>query len=130
MRVADNTPSPANETLLVAEVRVHLDDGESFELLPFVDAKDVKSKVSDLLEEWSKSGFLVRGSQIIPWHCVRRVEALRVESLSPAAAERRLTEWATRDQRQYQQSFWKTKEPREKKKKNEDEESGAQPHAA
>ena len=27
--------------LLVAEVRVHLDDGESFELLPFVDAKRI-----------------------------------------------------------------------------------------
>jgi hypothetical protein len=127
--VADNKPSPANETLLVADVRVHLDDGESFELLPFVDAKDVKNKVSDLLEEWSKSGFLVRGSQIIPWHCVRRVEATRVEELSPAEAERRLTEWNTNDQRHYQASFWKTKEPREKKKDGE-EESSARPHAA
>jgi hypothetical protein len=127
--VADKNQSPANETVLVADVKVHLNDGEAFELLPFVDAKDVKSKVSDLLEEWAKSGFLVRGSQIIPWHCVRRVEAMRVEELSPAEADRRLEEWTTRDQRQYQQSFWKTKEPREKKKESE-EESSAAPHAA
>jgi hypothetical protein len=93
-------------------------------------AKDVKSKVSDLLEEWSQSGFLVRGSQILPWHRVKRVDAQRVEELSPAEAERRLDEWTTRDQRQYQASFWKTKEPRAKKTKDEDEESSARPHAA
>lgn len=120
-----------NDTVLVAEVRVHLHDGEPFELLPFVDAQDVKSKVSDLLEDWSKSGFLVRGSQIIPWHCVRRVEALRVEELTRAEAERRLDEWTTRDQQQYQQSFWKTKEPRKKKDEDgEGEKSGGGPQKA
>jgi hypothetical protein len=127
--VAETNKGATHETVLVAEVRVHLDDGGSFELLPFVDAKDVKSKVSDLLEEWSKSGFLVRGSQIIPWHRVQRVEATRVDELSPAGAESRLTEWKTNDQRHYQASFWKTKEPR-KKKKDGEEEPSAQPHAA
>ena len=122
--MAEKTWDPAKDTVLVAEVRVHLRDGESFELLPFVDGKDVKSKVSELLEEWAKSGFLVRGSQIIPWHRVQRVEATSVEELAPDEAERRLTEWSTRDQRQYQQSFWKTKEPREKKKKDGDAEGG------
>lgn len=121
--MAETITVAAGDTVLVAEVRVHLRDGESFDLLPFVDEKDVKCKVSELLEEWSKSGFLVRGSQIIPWHCVQRVEATSVEELSAEAAEQRLTEWSTRDQRQYQASFWKTKEAREKKK-DEDGEGG------
>jgi len=127
--VTEKITVAAGDTVLVAEVRVHLRDGEPFELLPFVDGKDVKSKVSDLLEEWAKSGFLVRGSQIIPWHRVERVEAVSVEELAPDEAERRLTEWSTRDQRQYQQSFWKTKEPREKKKKDGDAEGGGKPGA-
>lgn len=122
--MAETINVQAGDTVLAAEVRVHLDGGESFDLLPFVDAKDVKCKVSDLLEEWSKSGFLVRGSQIIPWHRVERVEAANVEELSPAEAERRLQDWRARDRGQYQLTFWKTKEPREKKKNEGKEEGG------
>ena len=111
----------ANETVLVAHVTVHLNDGENFELLPFMDTKDVKSKVTDLLGDWSKSGFLVRGGQIVPWHRVQWVEVTRVEELSRADADRRLADWTSRDQEKFQQSFWKTKEARQKKDEEEDE---------
>jgi hypothetical protein len=108
------------ETVLVAHVTVHLENGQAFELLPFVDEKDVKSKVTDLLEDWSRSGFLVRGSQIVPWHRVERLEATRVEEIARAEAERRLSAWNAQDPAQYQQAFWKTKEARGKKDKDED----------
>jgi hypothetical protein len=113
--VAETNQSPADDTVLMAEVRVHLYDAESFELLPFVDAKDVNSKVGELPEDWSKSGFLLRGSQIIPWHRVRLVEATRVEEVTPAEANRRLSERNEQNPAQFQESFWKTKEPIKKK---------------
>jgi hypothetical protein len=56
------------DTVLVAYVTVHLEDGETFELFPFEDTHDVKSKVSALVADWVKSGFLVRGNRIYPWH--------------------------------------------------------------
>jgi hypothetical protein len=108
-----------DETVLAAHITVHLVSGQAFELLPFMDEKDVKSKVTDLLEEWSKSGFLVRGSHIVPWHQVQWVEATRVEEISRAEAEQRLSAFAAKDPAQYQQAFWKTKESRKKEKKEE-----------
>jgi hypothetical protein len=114
----------ANETVPVAHATVHLNDGENFELLPFMDTKDVKSKVTDLLGDWSKSGFLVRGGQIIPWHRVQWVEVTRVDELSPADADRRLADWTSRDQEKFQQAFWKTKEAREKKDEDEGKSQG------
>lgn len=105
----------ADESVLVAWVTVHLDGGESFELLPFEDANDVKSKVSSLIGDWSKSGFLVRGSHIYPWHRVKLIEATKVEELSRGESKRRLEEWQARDLARLQQSFWKTRKPREKK---------------
>ncbi|MGC2639800.1 MAG: hypothetical protein WA294_21635 [Acidobacteriaceae bacterium] len=108
-----------NATVLVAHVTVHLENGQAFELLPFIDEKDVKSQVTDLLEDWSRSGFLVRGSQMIPWHRVERLEATRVEEITRAEAERRVAAWNAQDPAQYQQAFWKTKEARGRKEKDE-----------
>lgn len=117
-----------NETVLVAHVTVHLSSGQAFELLPFMDAKDVKSKVTDLIEEWAKSGFLVRGSQTIPWHQVQWIEATQVEELMPAEAKRRLADWNAQNPAQYQQALWKTREARAKKDngKGEDEDHESQ----
>ena len=42
------TPRPS-DTVLIAYATVHLESGESFELLPFEDANDVKSRVCDLI---------------------------------------------------------------------------------
>jgi hypothetical protein len=114
-----------DETVLVAYVTVHLESGESFELLPFEDTQDVKSKVGDLLQDWAKSGFLTRGSQIVPWHQVRLIEATKVEELSSGAAQQQMEEWKAREVGDLRQSFWKTKKAREKK-----EEGDAPPAAA
>ncbi|HEY6445874.1 MAG TPA: hypothetical protein VIY53_05395 [Acidobacteriaceae bacterium] len=108
-----------NATVLVAHVTVHLESGQAFELLPFIDENDVKSQVTDLIEDWSRSGFLVRGSQIVPWHQVQWLEATQVEEIPRAEAERRASAWNERNPAQYQQAFWKTKEARGKKEKDE-----------
>jgi hypothetical protein len=72
-------PSNANENnepqvLLIAQLRAHLVNGESFELLPIQHEQDVKSEVESLVQSWSESGFLVHGRFIYPWHQVRHVE--------------------------------------------------------
>ena len=98
-----------SDTLLIAHVTAHLLDNTSFELYPFVDADDVKAKVSELVEGWAKSGFLLRGSRLIPWHRVVLLEATSVEEITRAEAQQRLLAWQAEDQRQAVQNFWKTK---------------------
>lgn len=110
-----NKTTQDDRTVLVAYVTVHLESGEAFELLPFEDAQDVKSKVKALIGDWAKSGFLIRGSQIVPWHRVQKVEATKVEEISRDDARRRLDEWQAKDTARLQQSFWKTKQAREEK---------------
>jgi hypothetical protein len=105
----------ANETILVARVRVHLQSGESFGLLPFEDMNDVKGKVSDLIGDWSRSGFLIFGGFVYPWHEVKLIEAIEVAELSKSALRQRLEEWNAPALANLQQSFWKTKRAREKK---------------
>lgn len=117
--MAKEEQQAANGTVLVAEVRVQLVSGEWFELLPFEDENDVKAKVSDLLTEWAKSGFLVRGADIVPWHQVRRLEATRVEELTRGDAALRRKEWETKETARLQQSFWMTKKARETKEEGE-----------
>jgi hypothetical protein len=107
-------PQRAYETILLARVRVHLKSGESFELLPFEDTNDVKSKISDL-GDWSNSGFLIYGSLIYPWHQVKLVEATEVVELSRSESKQRLEEWNASALAHLQQSFWKTKQAKEKK---------------
>jgi hypothetical protein len=115
-------------TVLMAWVMVQLESGESFELLPFEDAQDVKSKVGDLMKDWARSGFLIRGKHIYPWHRVRLVEATKVEELSRDESKLRIEEWQATDRARMQQSFWKTKQAREKEESNEeDNESTPQP---
>jgi len=118
-----------DETVLVAWVTVHLASGEAFELLPFEDAEDVKNKVSTLIGDWAKSGFLIRGSEIIPWHQVQRIEATEVEELSREESALRRMEWEGRETARLQQSFWKTKKAAEKKEEEEDD-KGSQAEAA
>jgi hypothetical protein len=112
---------PVGETVLVAYVTVHLTSGDSFQLLPFQDDADVKSRVTDLLDDWVKSGYLVRGGHIHPWHQVKLVEATSVTELSRRDSEQDLTEWQISDLTHLQQAFWKTKHPRKSKKDGEQE---------
>lgn len=108
----NNHPSQEN-TVLVAHVTVHLQSGESFDLLPFRDDNDVKSRVTELIEDWCRSGYLIRGARIYPWHEVKLIESAPVEELTKSEAEQRLIEFQTLDLAHMQQSFWKTKRPRQ-----------------
>jgi len=108
-------------TVLVACVTVHLESGESFDLLPFEDPEDVKGKVGELLKAWADSGFLVRGSEIYPWHRVQRIVATKVEEMSRGDSQRKRAECEARDMARLQQGFWN---PR-KERGEEHEESAA-----
>ncbi len=109
------------ETLLIAHVTAHLVTGESFELYPFVDPDDVKAKVSELVEGWASSGFLLRGSRMYPWHQVRILETTAVEEITRQEAQQRLLAWQAEDQAKAVQSFWKTKHDKNKKDGGEKE---------
>jgi hypothetical protein len=119
--VPETTQSPdqaqTSDTMLFAHATVFLANGESFELLPFASADDVKSEFNDFIESWVKSGFLLRGRRIYPWHQVVRLEVTSVEEISRSEAAQRLTDWEINDLYQVQQGFWKTKKPRAKKEK-------------
>lgn len=107
-------PDP-DESVLVAYVTVHLDGGESLELLPFAEADDVKSKVEDLLEDWARTGFLLRGNQFIPWRRVQQIEAARVVEMTRSELQSQCEQNGTLEGERQQQRFWKTRKAREKK---------------
>ncbi len=118
-------PDTSPETILIAHVTAHLLDGSSFELYPFVDATDVKSKVSELVEGWASSGFLLRGARMIPWHQVKLLEATTVEEITRQESQQRLMSWQAEDQIRAVQGFWKTKQESKKDDKNDgDEDEG------
>ena len=120
-----------SDTILVAHAKVYLVGGETFDLLPFQNTEDVKSEVNDLMENWAKSGFLLRGRRIYPWHQVVRVEVTSVDELSRSEAAQQLVDWETHDLYRVQQNFWKTKKARGKKdEKEQDKEpqAGGAPH--
>jgi hypothetical protein len=120
----DPSQTQQQETLLVAHVTVHLANEESFELYPFVDPYDVKSKVSELIEGWASSGFLLRGSRIYPWHQVRILETTSVEELTRQEAAQRMLVWQADDQARAVQSFWKTKQDKSKQNGKDDKKEG------
>jgi hypothetical protein len=112
--VADYDPPHPNDTVLIAYATVHLESGESFQLLPFEDANDVKSRVCDLIEDWARSGYLVAGNLYYPWHRVRRVEVTKVVEMTRAEAEHLRHADGTAETARLQRSFWRTKHPRER----------------
>ena len=101
---------PNTDTILIAHVTAQLTDGSSFELYPFLDPKDVKTKVTELVEGWASSGFLLRGSHLVPWTQVKLLEATSVEEVTRQEAQQRLLTWQAEDQRRAVQNFWKTKQ--------------------
>lgn len=111
-----------NEMVLVAYATVHWDDGETLEIFPFADPDDVKSKVDDLVADWARTGFLMRGGQIYPWRRVQRIEVTRVVEMTRGELERQREQDGTLESERQQISFWKTKQAREKK--SEDKEAG------
>ncbi len=117
--------TPQTDTILIAHATVHLVSKESFDLLPFESGEDVKSKVTDLLESWAKSGFLLRGRHIYPWHQVARIEVVSVEEMSRSESRQKLIDWEINDQYRLQQDFWKTKKAQPKKDPAEAKEGSA-----
>ena len=123
-------PDPNKETILIAHVTAQLTDGSNFELYPFLDTNDVKAKVTELVEGWANSGFLLRGSHLIPWTQVKLLEATSVEEVTREEAQQRLLTWQAEDQRRAIQNFWKTKEEAKKEEqdggdKSEEKEDGS-----
>ncbi len=97
-----------NKTLLIAHVKAHLVSGEVFDLLPIKHEEDVKGEVNALIESWAKSGFLLRGRFLYPWHQVKAIEVLNVEELPRREAQLRLDDLYAADRATLQESFWKT----------------------
>lgn len=95
--------------VLIAHLQAQLVSGEVLPLLPIRHENDVKSDVTKLLEEWAKSGFLLRGNIAYPWHQVRSVEVTHVEELAPHEVHQRLMTLEGADRAQMQQGFWKTR---------------------
>lgn len=108
-------PRP-EETVLIAYATVHLESGDSFELLPFEDPDDVKTRVCELIEDWAKSGYLVRGNVYYPWHRVRRVEITKVLEMPRSEAARQRHTDGSEETARLQRSFWRTKHHHERKK--------------
>ena len=100
------------DVLLVAEVRAHFLDGATVNLLPFKNEEDVRAEVNKFIEDWSKTGFLLKGNFMYPWHQVKSVEVLSVRSMTHAEAQPYLTDWE-RDT-EAQKVFWKTRTPKGK----------------
>ena len=117
----DYDPPRSADTVLIAYATVHLESGESFELLPFEDANDVKSRVCDLIEDWARSGYLVAGNLYYPWHRVRRVEVTKVLELSHMDAERLRHSDGREETARQQRSFWRTKHARVRENKEQHE---------
>ena len=72
--------------MLIAHVKAHLVTGETVDLLPVRHETDVKKEVTELLEGWASSGFLIWEKCVYPWHQVRTIE-VAVESLSSSEAD-------------------------------------------
>jgi hypothetical protein len=100
--------------VLIAYLQAHLVSGNAIDLLPIRHENDVKSDVTKLLEDWSKSGFLLRGNIAYPWHQVARIEVTRVEQLTPQEASQQLLHLEGADRAQQEKAFWKTRETAKK----------------
>ncbi|MGI8772393.1 MAG: hypothetical protein ACR2JE_13265 [Acidobacteriaceae bacterium] len=103
-------PNHLPKTLLIAHVRAHLVSGEAFDLLPIKHEQDVKTEVSALIESWSKSGFLLRGRFVYPWHQVKQIEITSIEELPLRLAEQRFDDLYAAERARTQEDFWRTKQ--------------------
>ena len=109
------------QVVLIAHLQAQLLSGEVLKLLPIRHENDVKSDVTRLLEEWAKTGFLLRGNVAYPWHQVRSVEVTEVEELAPHEVHQRMLLLEGSERAQMQKGFWKTRaSAAEKDSKGED----------
>jgi hypothetical protein len=91
--------------MLIAHVKAHLVTGETVDLLPVRHETDVKKEVTELLEGWAKSGFLIWEKLVYPWHQVQTIE-VAVESLSSREAAQRLLDLHGADRARLHEEFW------------------------
>ncbi len=115
---------PKVDVILIAEVRAHFLDGETVDLLPFKHEEDVRSEVNKFIEDWSKTGFLLKENLMYPWHQVKLVEVVSVHAMTHAQATPHFEQW--RQDTEAQKTFWKTRKPQAKEQ--EKKESGPPPH--
>jgi hypothetical protein len=91
--------------MLIAHLKAHLATGETVGLLPVRHETDVKKEVTELLEGWAKSGFLIWEKFVYPWHQVQTIE-VAVESLSSREAAQRLLDLHGADRARLHEEFW------------------------
>jgi hypothetical protein len=126
-RMTDNkekNDGPKEDLILVAEVRAHFLDGEKVDLLPFKHEEDVRAEVNKFIEDWSKTGFLLKENSMYPWHRVKAVEVVSVQAMTHAQAAPYFERW--RQDTEAQKTFWKTR--KSQAKKEEKKESESPPH--
>jgi hypothetical protein len=98
-----------DDVLLVAEVKAHFHNGDTVDLLPFKHETDVRAEVNKFIEDWVKTGFLLKENFLYPWHQVKTVEVVSVRALTYSQAAPYLEDW--RQDTEAQRVFWKTRKP-------------------
>jgi hypothetical protein len=120
----ESSNEPKEDVILTAEVRAHFLDGETVDLLPFKHEEDVRAEINKFIEDWSKTGFLLKERFMYPWHQVKQVEVVSVQAMTHAQATPYFDQW--RQDTEAQKTFWKTRKPQAKKE--EKAASGLPPH--
>jgi hypothetical protein len=94
--------------MLIARLKAHLVTGETVELLPVRHETDVKKEVTELLNGWASSGFLIWEKFVYPWHQVKTVE-VSVENLSSGEVAERMLDLHGGDRARLHDDFWQGK---------------------
>jgi hypothetical protein len=92
--------------MLIAHLKAHLATGDTVQLLPVRHDTDVKKEVSELLEKWASSGFLIKEKFVYPWHQVQTIE-VQIESLSSEESARQMQTLQGADRARLHEEFWK-----------------------
>lgn len=91
--------------MLIAHLKAHLVSGDVVDLLPVRHETDVKKEVTDLLDKWASSGYLMREKYIYPWHQVKRVE-VAVENASQGQEAQNMVNLQGSDRAKLNDEFW------------------------
>jgi hypothetical protein len=118
----DDKDRQKEDILLVARVKAFLLNGDSIDLLPFKHEEDVRAEVNKFIEDWAKTGFLLKGSFLYPWHQVKMLEVVSVSALTHAQAPPYLEDW--RKDTEAQKAFWKTRKSQAKQDEEKEENGG------
>jgi hypothetical protein len=105
--------APKEDVLLVAHVRALFLNGDAIDLLPFKHEEDVRAEINKFIEDWVRTGFLLKDNHLYPWHLVKSVEVVSVKALPRAEAQPYLEIW--RLDTEAQKQFWKTRKPKNSK---------------